>query len=104
MPNSAASFSSRSCSLRERWAQRRLSSIDLRATSSVAGYGVHSSKIITTSESSTFWMCMLTSGLRNTLAPSVGAAKVTPSSVILRRWASENTWKPPESVRIGPFH
>lgn len=92
----------RSMELSLRWAQRRLSSIERRATSSVAGYGVHSSKIITTSESSTFWIFMLSSGPRNTRAPSVGEAKVTPCSVILRRWASENTWKPPESVRIGP--
>ena len=44
---------------------------------------------------------MLSSGPRNTLLPSTGEAKVTPCSVILRWWASENTWKPPESVRIG---
>ena len=48
MPNSAASLPSPSCASRERCAQRRLSSIERRATSSVAGYGVHSSKIITT--------------------------------------------------------
>ena len=51
---------------------------------------------------STFWMRIDSSGPRNTFEPSVGAAKVTPASVILRRCASENTWKPPESVRIGP--
>ena len=46
---------------------------------SVAGYGVHSSKIITMSESSTRWICMRSSGPRNTLRPSTGEAKVTPS-------------------------
>ncbi len=102
MPNSAASLLKASCASRERCAQRRLSSIERRATSSVAGYGVHSSKIITMSEWSTLWIRMLSSGPRNTLAPSVGEAKVTPCSLILRRCASENTWKPPESVRIGP--
>ncbi len=100
MPNRAASLPS--CARRERSAQRRLSSIEVRATSSVAGYGVHSSKIMTMSEPSTFWMCMLSSGPRNTRLPSVGAAKCTPASVILRLCASEKTWKPPESVRIGP--
>ena len=30
------------------------------------------------------------------------ARNVTPSSSITRRSASETTWKPPESVRIGP--
>ena len=35
--------------------------------------------------------------------PSTGDAKVTPCSVIFRRLASDQTWKPPESVRIGLF-
>ena len=35
--------------------------------------------------------------------PSRCERKVTPSSVILRSSASDMTWKPPESVRIGPF-
>ncbi len=41
------------------------------------------------------------SGERNTVEPSTGEANVTPSSVILRLCARLNTWKPPESVRIG---
>jgi hypothetical protein len=41
--------------------------------------GGHSSKIITMSLPSTFWMCMTLLGPRNTLLPSVGAAKVTPA-------------------------
>ena len=45
---------------------------------------------------------MLSSGPRNTVEPSVGAWNVTPCSVIFRLCASENTWNPPESVRIGP--
>ena len=102
MPNRAASLPS--CARLLRSAQRRLSSIDLRATGSVAGYGVHSSNTITMSESSERCTCMLTSGERNTRLPSVGAAKVTPSSVILRRLASDHTWKPPLSVRMGPSH
>ena len=31
-----------------------------------------------------------------------GEAKVTPSSSTRRRWPRLKTWKPPESVRIGP--
>src|SRR5215472_10261455 len=53
------------------------------------------------SESSTRWMRIDSSGERNTREPSTGEAKLTPSSLIRRRSASENTWKPPESVRIG---
>ncbi|MCY1250392.1 hypothetical protein D9M72_640300 [compost metagenome] len=47
------------------------------------------------------WICIEISGDRKSLSPLTGDAKVTPSSVILRRSPSENTWKPPESVRIG---
>ena len=43
------------------------------------------------------------SGVRNNLSPLIGDANFTPSSLILRKSPSENTWKPPESVRIGPF-
>jgi hypothetical protein len=34
--------------------------------------------------------------------PSMWLWKSTPSSSIFRSPSSENTWKPPESVRIGP--
>ncbi len=105
MPNSAASLPS--WARFERSAQRSDSSIERSTTRGCTGLpstctGGHSSKIITMSEPSTFWMRMLSSGPRNTVEPSVGAWKVTPSSVIFLRCASENTWKPPESVRIGP--
>ena len=46
---------------------------------------------------------MLFSGERKWLEPSMWLWKVTPSSVIFRRPAREKTWKPPESVRMGPF-
>jgi hypothetical protein len=91
----------------ERCAQRSDMRIDFAASSRVAGrpsisYGVHSSNCITMSEFSTRWICIETSGDRNSLSPLIGEAKCTPSSVILRIAPSENTWKPPESVRIGP--
>ena len=41
------------------------------------------------------------SGVRRTSLPSMGERNFTPSSVILRSLLSENTWKPPESVRMG---
>ncbi len=46
--------------------------------------------------------CMDFSGVKKTLSPSTGERNLTPSSLILRISASENTWKPPESVSIGP--
>jgi hypothetical protein len=53
------------------------------------------------SEFSERWICIEISGDRNWREPSIGEANLTPSSVILRIAPSENTWKPPESVRIG---
>ena len=47
------------------------------------------------------WICMLSSGPMKILCPSMWDRKVTPSSLIFRRSARENTWNPPESVRIG---
>jgi hypothetical protein len=73
----------------------------LRASSSVAGYGVHSSKIIAMSASRSRCTCMERSGVNITGSPLCGERKLTPSSVILRSVARLNTWKPPESVRIG---
>ena len=43
------------------------------------------------------------SGDNSTLVPSMCERKVTAFSLTLRRSASDITWKPPESVSIGPF-
>src|SRR3546814_10434924 len=56
---------------------------------------------MTMSEFSERWMRMDSSGVRNSRAPSMGEANFTPSSVILRMPCRLNTWKPPESVRMG---
>ncbi len=56
---------------------------------------------MTMSESSTVWICIEISGVRNSLAPSIGLENFTPSSLILRSAPRLNTWKPPESVRMG---
>ncbi len=77
------------------------SSIDARAASTVAGYGVHSSKHMAMSERRVRWMRIDSSGERNTGAPSMGERKLAPSSLILRMSARLNTWNPPESVRMG---
>jgi len=110
MPNSAFGLPSRANSALERAAQRRLSSIETRASFSVVmwptflapcQYGVHSSNCMTMSLLSTVWICMLTSGVRNSLSPLTGEANLTPSSLILRISPRLQTWKPPLSVRIG---
>jgi hypothetical protein len=57
---------------------------------------------MTTSESSSVCTRIEISGLRNTGSPFTGERKRTPCSVSLRSSARLKTWKPPESVRIGP--
>ena len=54
------------------------------------------------SEPSSAWISIARSGVSATMAPSRWERNVTPLSSILRNCASDITWKPPESVRIGP--
>ncbi len=63
---------------------------------------MHSSNAIAISEPRFDWMRMLSSGPMNICRPSTWELKFTPSSVILRSFASENIWNPPLSVSIGP--
>ena len=44
---------------------------------------------------------MLTSGVRSSLSPLTGDWKATPCSLTLALAPSDQTWKPPLSVRIG---
>ena len=44
------------------------------------------------------------SGVNARVEPSMCDWNVTPSSETVRSPSSENTWKPPESVSIGPSH
>ena len=89
------------------WASRLRSAhrsdrfMERRAASSVAGYGVHSSKIMTMSEPRARWTCMDFSGVSSTVEPLIGDLKVTPASVTFVVPERLNTWKPPESVSIG---
>ncbi len=46
---------------------------------------------------------MDSSGVRSIRSPLIGDANFAPSSVIFRIAPRLKTWKPPESVRIGPF-
>ena len=53
------------------------------------------------SEPSSAWISIARSGVSSTIAPSRCERNVTPFSSTLRSSASDMTWKPPESVRIG---
>ncbi len=96
MPNSALGFSSFVNSAWQRLAQRSESSIEVRASRSVVrwplvSYGVHSSNCMTMSLFNIVWICMLISGVRNSLSPLTGLEKRTPSSLILRISPSDQT-------------
>ena len=106
IPNRALGFSPRRNSSRLRRAQRSDSCIERAASSWVVGrplisIGVHSSNTMAMSEFSARCTCIETSGVRKSLSPLMGEAKRTPSSEILRRSPRLQTWKPPESVRMG---
>ena len=48
------------------------------------------------------WIATAPAGVRWWREPSVCARNTTPSSWTVRSPASDITWKPPESVRMGP--
>ena len=72
------------------------------ASSAVAGKGVHSSRTIEMSASRARWISTQRSGVSWWRLPSMCDLKVTPSSAMSRISARDITWKPPESVRMGP--
>ncbi len=63
--------------------------------------GVHSSNAIMMSAPIVRWMSTTFSGVKKCFEPSMCERNIAPSSVSLRLSASENTWNPPLSVRIG---
>jgi hypothetical protein len=63
---------------------------------------VHSSSTIEMSASRRHWISIERSGVSEISAPSMCERKTTPLSSSFRSWPSDITWKPPESVRIGP--
>ena len=87
---------------RQRSAQRTVRATDASARARSHGYGRHSSKTIAMSEPSVRCIAIDSFGPRKNSWPSRWELKRQPSSVNLRIRASEKTWKPPESVRIGP--
>ena len=86
----------------QRSSQASVRRTPLRASAWSAGNGVHSSNAITMSAPSACWIWIERSGVRSISLPSTSFLKRTPRSVISLR-GSEKTWKPPLSVRIGPF-
>ena len=78
------------------------SRIETAAAASSTGQLVHSSNDMVMSASRSFWISIERSGVSRCCEPSIGERKVTPSASSLRRSLSDITWKPPESVRIGP--
>ncbi len=78
-----------------------VSASDFSMSARVAGQAGHSSSTIWMSEPSRRWISIARSGERKNSEPSICERKRTPSSSSLRSLASDITWKPPESVRIG---
>ncbi len=74
------------------------------ATSRLLCPGGHWSKAMITSAPSARSISITRSGVKRCVEPSMWLRKVTPSSSIVLMSESENTWNPPESVRIGRFH
>ena len=101
MPNSARPGDALSKARLQRSAQRSDSCIARSISLRSAGNRTHSSSCMAMSEPSRICTCMARSGDNSTIAPSRCERKVTPCSLILRSVASDITWKPPESVRIG---
>ena len=56
-----------------------------------AGFSIHSSNAMAIVEAKLDWICILSSGPINIFLPSMWEAKVTPSSLIFRKEAKENT-------------
>ena len=103
MPNSARPGPALSNARLQRSAQESDSRIARSSSARVFGSLMHSSSCIEMSAPSSDWISMARSGVRSTMVPSMCERKVTPLSLILRSSDSDMTWKPPESVRIGPF-
>ena len=91
MPNSPCPGRSRNAAF-DRAAQRIESRMEPAASSCVAGKGVHSSSTIVTSLPSRCWMPTARSGVSAWRVPSICERKVTPSSAMVRRPASDIAW------------
>ena len=65
------------------------------------GQGRHSSNTIAMSLPMIRWISIDSRGPRKMRRPSRCELNQQPSGVSVRIFASENTWKPPESVRMG---
>ena len=90
---------------RERRAQSEVRRTAAASSAGSTSARVHSSNAIAMSEPRLRCTAIASSGVNRCLLPSYTDLNQTPSSstrsAVCR---SENTWKPPESVRIGPSH
>ena len=100
IPNSA--WSGRSWAASERSAQRCVRSVASATTARGELGKTGWSKATAMSEPSACWTPTASSGVNRWSDPSRWLRNATPSSSTTRRSPSETTWKPPESVRIGP--
>ena len=100
IPNTAWSARDRAASDRsaQRWVRAMASSTACGGASAPTRW----SRTMATSLPSASWMAIARSGVRRIGVPSRCEAKVTPSSSTVRSRPRLKTWKPPESVRIGP--
>src|SRR5690606_33209130 len=89
---------------RLRFAHRVVRALELTAYAWSASPGGHSSRTIIISDPIVRWMSTTDSGVKSCAQPSRCDWKRTPPSEMVRLDASEKTWYPPESVRIGPDH
>jgi outer membrane protein assembly factor BamD len=95
-------WSSRVWAASDRAAQRWVRSVASATTAYLELGKTGWSKATATSEPSASWTPIAISGVNRWTDPSRWLRNVTPSSSTTRRSPSETTWKPPESVRIGP--
>ena len=84
-----------------RSSQRSERSLASRASAIGDWPGTTWSNCMTTSAPMLRSICITDSGVKVRAAPFRCERNSTPFSLILRRPSSENTWKPPESVRMG---
>ena len=103
MPNSMYPSGAVSNARLLRSAQRSESRIARSMSSRDAGKRTHSSICMAMSAPSSRCTSIERSGDNSTFMPSMCERNVTARSLTLRRSDSDITWKPPESVSIGPF-
>ena len=96
------SWSRRPCASLQAAAHRVVRSTAASSSGRGSVPGAHWSNAMMMSAPSSSWMRIASSGVNTWREPSYTERNSTPSSLITRVSSRLNTWKPPESVRIGP--